>query len=157
MSKRREAVTPDDGRTVKATDILPHREPFLFISRVLSITPGQKACAEYDVPPDLPVFQGHFPGQPVMPGVLILEFMAQTGALAVLSPQSAEGMIAYLAGIDSARFRRPVEPGVTLRAEVEVGSLRRGIGRGTGKVFVGDTEVASASIVFALRPRLGGV
>lgn len=132
------------------TGVLPHREPFLFISRVVSVIPGREATAEYDVPTDFDVFRGHFPGHPIMPGVLILEFMAQTGALALLSLPQYKGKIAYLAGIDRARFRRPVWPDTTLRARVKIGAVRRGIGRGSATVFVGDEEIASATMVFAV-------
>lgn len=132
------------------TGILPHREPFLFISRAISVVPGKEATAEYDVPKDFDIFRGHFPGHPIMPGVLILEFMAQTGALALLSVPQYKGKIAYLAGIDRARFRRPAWPGTTLRARVKIGAVRRGIGRGSATVFVGDEEIASATMVFAV-------
>ena len=132
------------------TEILPHRDPFVFVSRAISVVPGKEATAEYDVPADLSVFRGHFPGYPIMPGVLILEFMAQTGALALLSLPQYRGKIVYLAGMDGARFRRPVLPGTTLRARVKIGTVRRGIGRGGGTAFVGDEEIASATMVFAV-------
>ncbi|MBE3519443.1 MAG: 3-hydroxyacyl-ACP dehydratase FabZ [Firmicutes bacterium] len=139
------------------TEILPHREPFLFISRVISVVPGKEATAEYDVPKDFDVFRGHFPGHPIMPGVLILEFMAQTGALALLSLPQYRGKIAYLAGIDRARFKRPVWPGTTLRARVKIGAMRRGIGRGSASAFVGEDEIASATMVFAVVLEEAGV
>ncbi len=135
-------------RAVEA--ILPHRAPFLFVSRIISIEPGVSAVAEFDVPPDLPAFRGHFPGVPVMPGVLILEMLAQSGALAVLSLDNMKDKIAYLAGIESARFRRPVRPGDVLRAVTRLGPIRRGIGRAEGVCYVGEDEVASATIRFAV-------
>ncbi|HHY34952.1 MAG TPA: 3-hydroxyacyl-ACP dehydratase FabZ [Firmicutes bacterium] len=139
------------------TGILPHREPFLFISRTISVVPGKEATAEYDVPKDFDIFRGHFPGHPIMPGVLILEFMAQAGALALLSLPQYKGKIAYLAGIDRARFKRPVWPGTTLRARVKIGAVRRGIGRGSATAFIGDDEIASATMVFAVVVEDNGV
>lgn len=139
------------NRQPEPEEILPHRPPFIFVSRVISIEPDKRAVAEYDVPVDLPIFQGHFPEHPVLPGVIVLEMLAQTGALALLSKGEFKGKIAYLAGVDSARFRRPVQPGDTLRAEVAMDSMRMQIGRAHGKVFVGEEEVASARIMFAIR------
>lgn len=139
------------GRQPAPEEILPHRPPFIFVSRVISVEPDKRAVAEYDVPVDLPLFQGHFPGYPILPGVIVLEMLAQTGALALLSRDEFKGKVAYLAGVDSARFRRPVQPGDTLRAEMAMESMRMQIGRAHGKVFVGDEEVASARILFAVQ------
>jgi 3-hydroxyacyl-[acyl-carrier-protein] dehydratase len=130
--------------------ILPHRSPFLFISRIVSLEPGGKAVAEYDVPPDLPLFEGHFPQEPILPGVIIREMLAQSGALALLSLESMKGKVALLARIESARFKRPVRPGETLRAEMTMESMKMGIGRAEGTVYVGDNEAARAVIAFAV-------
>ncbi|HHW18706.1 MAG TPA: 3-hydroxyacyl-ACP dehydratase FabZ [Firmicutes bacterium] len=130
--------------------ILPHRPPFLFVSRIISIETGRSAVAEYDVPLDLPIFEGHFPQEKILPGVIIIEMMAQTGALAILSHNDFRGKIAYLAGIESARFKRPVRPGETMRAETVIGPIRRRIGRAQGNVFVGGEEVARAVVLFAV-------
>ncbi len=144
-------TSKDGGETAKSiTAILPHREPFLFLSRIVKVENGRLAVAEYDVPEDHPFFQGHFPQEPVFPGVIILEMMAQTGALAVLNDPNKRGRLAYLAGIESARFKRPVRPGQTLRAETEIETMRMGIGKARAKAFVKDEEVASAKILFAL-------
>ncbi|HHY11755.1 MAG TPA: 3-hydroxyacyl-ACP dehydratase FabZ [Firmicutes bacterium] len=134
----------------RITAILPHREPFLFLSRIISVQNGQSATAEYDVPQDHVFFEGHFPQEPVFPGVIILEMMAQTGALAVLCDSGRRGQVAYLAAIESARFRRPVRPGETVRAEVEIESMRMKIGRAKGAAYVNGQEVASAHVIFAL-------
>lgn len=130
--------------------ILPHRQPFLFLSRIISIQSGQSAVAEFDIPQEHVFFQGHFPQEPIFPGVIILEIMAQTGALAILDNPANRGQIAYLAGIESARFKRPVNPGETLRAEVSIESMRMNIGRVQAKASVNGVEVARAQIRFAL-------
>jgi 3-hydroxyacyl-[acyl-carrier-protein] dehydratase len=132
-------------------EILPHRQPFIFVTRVLSIEPEKGAVAEYDVPHDLSILRGHFPGYPILPGVIVLEMLAQTGALAILSREEFKGRLAYLAGVDSARFRRPVSPGDTLRAEMTMDSMRLNVGRARGKVTVGGEEVARATILFAIQ------
>ncbi len=134
----------------RITDILPHRPPFLFVSRIISIQPGQLAVAEYDVPQDHVFFEGHFPQEPVLPGVITLEIMAQTAALAVLSEPGRSGQLAYLAGIENARFKKPVRPGDTLRAEMEIRSMRLNLCRARGRAFVDGQEVAAAGLIFAL-------
>jgi 3-hydroxyacyl-[acyl-carrier-protein] dehydratase len=131
-------------------DILPHRPPFLFVNRIVSLDVGRSAVTEFDVTPDLSIFRGHFPSEPILPGVIILEMLAQTGGLSLLASEEYSGRIAYLAAVESARFRRPVRPGDVLRAESRILSVKRGIGKATGKAFVGDEEVASATIVFAV-------
>jgi 3-hydroxyacyl-[acyl-carrier-protein] dehydratase len=94
--------------------ILPHREPFLLIDEVVELEPGRRVVARREVRAEDPWFAGHFPGRPVMPGVLIVEAMAQTGAVAVLVEEENRGKIAFFAGIDDCRFKRVVEPGDTL-------------------------------------------
>lgn len=143
-------MTPCD-RQPAPEDILPHRPPFIFVTRIVSIEPEKGAVAEYDVPHDLSILRGHFPGYPILPGVIVLEMLAQTGALAILCKEEYKGKPAYLAGIDSARFLRPVKPGDTLRAEIALDSMRLGIGRAHGKVTVEGKEVARATILFAIR------
>ena len=104
--------TPPFGRDEIAS-ILPHREPFLLLDSVSELVPGERVAAEYRVPEDGWWFAGHFPERPVMPGVLIVEAMAQTGAVAVLVEEQNRGKIAFFAGIDDCRFKRIVEPGDT--------------------------------------------
>lgn len=129
---------------------IPHRYPFLLIDRVIEIVSGERAVGIKNVSINEPFFQGHFPGVPIMPGVLIIEAMAQLGAVIVLSKEENRGKLAYFAGIDKARFRRQVVPGDQLRLEVEITRLRGSIGNGEGKAFVDGELAAEANIMFAL-------
>ena len=131
-------------------EILPHREPFLLLDRVIELVPGEYAVAEKDILASADVFRGHFPGYPVFPGVLQLEALAQTGALALLSQPDARGKIALFAGVDHVRFRRPVVPGDTLRLETRLTERRGRIGKGDGKAFVGCDLVCSGILTFAI-------
>ncbi|QGG47468.1 beta-hydroxyacyl-(acyl-carrier-protein) dehydratase FabZ [Heliorestis convoluta] len=130
--------------------ILPHRPPFLLIDRIVELEVGKSAVALKNVTINEPFFPGHFPGHPVMPGVLIIEALAQTGAVALLKMPEYAGKIAFFAGIDGARFRRQVVPGDTLRLEVEMKALRRNIGKATGKAYVGEDLVCEAELTFAV-------
>lgn len=138
---------------LKIRDIMkniPHRYPFLLIDRVIEIVPGERAVGIKNVSINEPFFQGHFPSLPIMPGVLIIEAMAQLGAVIVLSKEENQGRLAYFAGIDRARFRRQVVPGDQLRLEVEISRMKGSIGKGEGKAFVDGELAAEASIMFAL-------
>ena len=128
-------------------EILPHRYPFLLIDRVISID-GNKIVAIKNVTANEKYFQGHFPIEPVMPGVLIIEALAQTGAVAILSKDEFKGKIAYFAGIDKAKFRRKVVPGDTLRLEVELTKLRGRAGVGYGIAYVDDKKVCEGELTF---------
>ncbi len=97
--------------------VLPHRDPFLWVTRVLACEPGQSVVAELDVSPDLPLFQGHFPDYPVLPGVILMEALAQAASFSVLVDRGDEGAIGFLTGIDGAKFRRQVRPDDTVRLE----------------------------------------
>ncbi|WP_261922463.1 3-hydroxyacyl-ACP dehydratase FabZ [Shewanella sp. NFH-SH190041] len=133
---------------------LPHRYPFLLIDRVLDFTPGETLHAIKNVTINEPFFQGHFPVQPVMPGVLILEAMAQaTGLLAfkTMSDKPSTDVLYYFAGIDNARFKRVVEPGDQLHFEVKLLKERRGIGVFYGEAKVDGELVCSAEIMCARR------
>ena len=130
--------------------ILPHREPFLLIDEVLELEPGRRAVARKHVREDEWYLSGHFPGRPVMPGVLLVEAMAQTGAVAVLSEEENRGRIALFAGIDDVRFKRIVEPGDTLELECELEQVRGPIGRGKAKARVGDELAARGTLTFAV-------
>ena len=133
---------------------LPHRFPFLLIDRVLEMDEGKRAVGFKNVTENDWFFQGHFPGHPVMPGVLIVEAMAQLAALVVLSQPGNEGRIPYFAGIDECRFRRPVVPGDQLRLEAELTRGGARAGKGHGRATVDGDLVAEADLLFAIGPRV---
>lgn len=133
--------------------IIPHRYPFLLIDRILELEPGVRAVGEKLVTIGEPFFQGHFPDQPIMPGVLIVEALAQTGAVAALSLPEHRDKLAFFAGIDGVRFRKPVLPGDVLRLEIRFEKMRRGIGKGAGKATVGGQLVCEGELMFALTDR----
>ena len=137
------------GRDVVET-ILPHREPFLLIDEVTELEPGRRVVARREVRADDWWFRGHFPGRPVMPGVLIVEAMAQTGAVAVLAEEENRGRIAFFAGIDDCRFKRVVEPGDTLTLACEIETVRGPIGRGKATAHVGDQLAARGTLTLAV-------
>jgi 3-hydroxyacyl-[acyl-carrier-protein] dehydratase len=133
--------------------IIPHRYPFLLIDRIIELEPGKYAVAEKLVSIGEPFFQGHFPDYPIMPGVLIVEALAQTGSVAGLSLPEYRGKLAVFAGIDKVRFRRPVVPGDTLRLEVRLDRMRRGIGRGSATATVAGELACEGELLFALTDR----
>ena len=128
-------------------EILPHRYPFLLIDKVISME-GNKIVAIKNVTVNENYFQGHFPAEAVMPGVLIIEALAQTGAVAILSKNEFKGKIAYFAGIDKAKFRRKVIPGDILRLEVEITKLRGRAGIGYGIAYFDDKKVCEGELTF---------
>jgi len=145
-------VSVDINGIMKA---LPHRYPFLLVDRVLEIEPGERLVAIKNVTINEHFFIGHFPGNPVMPGVLIVEALAQAGALLVNASQTKDGQslankYLYLAGIDNARFRRVVVPGDQLRLEAEVTSMRRRACKMTGRATVDGQLVASGEMLCML-------
>lgn len=131
-------------------EILPHRYPFLLIDRILELEPGKRAVGIKNVTANEPFFQGHFPQQAIMPGVLIIEAMAQVGGIMILSLEGYRGKLAYLGTVDGVKFRRPVVPGDTLKMEAELLRLRGNMGRVRCAARVSDQNVAEAEIMFAL-------
>ena len=139
---------PLDRAAIEA--ILPHREPFLLIDEVLELEPGERVVALKRVREDEWYLRGHFPGRPVMPGVLIVEAMAQTGAVAVLSEEENRGRIALFAGIDDTRFKRIVEPGDELQLECTLEQVRGPIGQGRARATVDGQLAARGKLTFAV-------
>lgn len=128
-------------------DLLPHRYPFLLVDKILE-QEGNKIVGVKNVTINEPFFQGHFPGHPVMPGVLIIEAMAQTGAVLMFSKAENKGKIPLFAGIDKARFKKPVYPGDRLIIKVEILKTVRGVGKAKAEAYVDDHLAASAELLF---------
>ena len=130
--------------------IIPHRAPILMVERILEMEPGKRAVGIKNVSINEPFFRGHYPGMPIFPGVLILEAMAQTGGVAIMSLPEYASKMPIFAGLDEVKFKRPVYPGDQLRLEVEIVTMKRGLGIGTGKAYVGDELKAEATLKFAM-------
>ena len=139
---------PDDRRDLVA--LLPHRPPFLFVSEVESCEPAVAVRARYVVTGEEPFLAGHFPGNPVFPGVLQLEALAQTGAIAVLADERFAGKLPLFGGVEEVRFRRLVRPGDTLELAVDIERLSARGGWGRGVASVAGAECCRARLLFAL-------
>lgn len=131
-------------------ECLPHRYPFLLVDRIVELEPGRKACGLKNVTVNEPFFQGHFPGRPIMPGVLIVEALAQVGAVAILAMDEFKGKLGLFGGIDGLRFRRQVVPGDQLRLEVEITRLRGRIAKAAVRALVGNEVAAAGELTFAV-------
>jgi 3-hydroxyacyl-[acyl-carrier-protein] dehydratase len=131
-------------------EILPHRDPFLFLDEVLVLEPGVRVVARKRVRDDEWFLTGHFPGRPIMPGVIIVEAMAQTGAVAVLADEANRGKLALFAGIDDVRFKRMVLPGDELELTCELDRMRGPIGRGKATATVDGELAARGTLMFAV-------
>lgn len=135
----------------KIKDIIPHRYPFLLVDKVTEIEEGKRVVGYKNVTINEPFFQGHFPDYPVMPGVLIVEALAQVGAIAVLDIEENKGKIGFLAGVDKCRFKRQVVPGDELKLEVEITRMKGPIGKGKGIATVNGELACQAEITFAIK------
>ncbi len=136
--------------TKQIMDIIPHRYPFLLIDTVEELEVGKRATAKKCVTINEPFFTGHFPGEPIMPGVLIIEALAQTGAIAMLSLPENKGKLALFGGIKNARFKGKVVPGDVLMLETVITKTKGPVGSGTGKAYVDGKLVAEGEITFML-------
>ena len=134
-------------------DLIPHRYPFLLVDRIEELEPGVRAVGVKNVTQNEPFFEGHFPDYPVMPGVLIVEAMAQVGAVGVMAGGEHKDKLALFAGIDGVRFRRQVLPGDVLRMEVRIERLKGRVGRGRGRAEVDGERVCEAELMFAFAER----
>jgi 3-hydroxyacyl-[acyl-carrier-protein] dehydratase len=131
-------------------EIIPHRYPFLLIDQILEVDEGKRAIGLKNVTANEEFFKGHFPEYPVMPGVLIVEALAQVGAVAMLIKEENRGRLAFFAGIDNCRFKKQVTPGDQLRLEVEIIRLRGSLGKGKGVATVNGEVVCETELMFAL-------
>lgn len=132
-------------------EIIPHRYPFLLVDKILEIEEGKRAVGIKNVTANEEFFNGHFPDYPIMPGVLIVEALAQVGAVAVLKLPENRGKLGFFAGIDNCRFKRQVKPGDQLRLEVEMVKLRGPIGKGKAVATVDGEIACEAEITFAIK------
>ncbi|KGR75145.1 3-hydroxyacyl-ACP dehydratase FabZ [Ureibacillus sinduriensis] len=133
----------------KIKEIIKHRYPFLLVDRVLELEEGKRAVGIKNVTINDPFFNGHFPNYPVMPGVLIVEALAQLSAVVMLVKDGNKGRLGLLAGIDNCRFKKQVKPGDQLRLEVEITRLKGPIGKGKGKATVDGESVCEMDLIFA--------
>ena len=136
--------------TKQIMEIIPHRQPFLLVDTIEEMEPGIRAVAKKCVSYNEPFFGGHFPGEPVMPGVLIIEALAQTGAVAILSLEENKGKTAYFAAINSAKFKQKVVPGDVLMLETEIIKVKGPIGIGKATATVNGKVAAQAELTFAI-------
>lgn len=131
-------------------EILPHRDPFAFITTIDEVVPGESARCSWVLTGEEDFFRGHFPGRPTLPGVLMLEALAQTGAIAALQDDRFAGKLLLFGGVDKARFRRQVLPGDTLTLEMSLGRMSARAGKGSGRASVGGEVACQADLLFVV-------
>jgi len=136
--------------TKEIMEIIPHRYPFLLVDRIIEMEPGVRAVGIKNVTANEPFFPGHFPGNPIMPGVLQVEALAQVAAVAMLSLPENKGKLGLFAGIDEVRFKKPVLPGDTLKLVIEIQSMRRNICKAAATAYVNDQVVCSGNLTFGI-------
>ncbi|HOA34719.1 MAG TPA: 3-hydroxyacyl-ACP dehydratase FabZ [Bacillota bacterium] len=146
-------MSPSELDINKILLVLPHRYPFLLVDRITGLVPGKSATGYKNVTINEPFFQGHFPGEPIMPGVLIVEALAQVGAVALLSAEESAGKLALFAGINRFRFKLPVRPGDRLELEAALTGRRGGIGKAEAEARVEGKIAAAGELMFALVDR----
>ena len=137
---------------VLAREVLPHRPPFLFVDEVIDVVPLERARGRWHLTGDEPFFAGHFPGRPTLPGVLMVEAMAQLGGVALLSSPDHRALLPLFGGIDRARFRRVVRPGDTLDMEVVLDHIGSSMGKATGRAWVDGSLACEARMLFVITP-----
>ncbi len=142
-------MSPESERWIA---LLPHRPPFRFVDEVASVAPGESAAARWHITGDEPWLSGHFPGNPVVPGVLQLESLAQTGAIALLADDRYAGKLPLFGGVEEVRFRRVVQPGDTIDLEVTLERLSARGGWGRGRASVAGKTTCEARLFFAIAP-----